>query len=318
MKKNYIYIIFAVVLFVAIVFAGKYLIKPKYKTNEENPYDLNLEEIGKIPSEKMCNYKSKTIDLNIQKPKAIAIDKNDNIYISGDSSVLVLDKNGSKIKQFSTERMAYSLAISENNEIYVGEQNQLKKYSQTGELLGIVTVISDDAFITSIAISKEKIYLADAESEMVYIYKGKKRIGKIGTRDSGAITRFVLPSYYFDVAIDPDSTIWIANTGIHKLVNFREDGSMRSYWGKTSSYPEGFCGCCNPTHFAIMNDGSFITSEKGIVRVKKYSPAGEFVCAIASPDSFITGSTGLDIAIDSQQRIYVLEPKAKKIHIFYK
>jgi hypothetical protein len=81
---------------------------------------------------------------------------------------------------------------------------------------------------------------------------------------------------------------------------------------------EGFCGCCNPTHIAILRDGSFVTSEKGIARVKIYNRLGNLISLVAGPDQFIEGTEGLDLATDSEQRIYVLDPKQKAIRIFEK
>jgi len=81
---------------------------------------------------------------------------------------------------------------------------------------------------------------------------------------------------------------------------------------------EGFCGCCNPTHMAIMQDGSFVTSEKGIARVKVYNRIGELTSVVASAEQFDEGTEGLDIAVDSRQHIYVLDPKRKQIRIFTK
>jgi hypothetical protein len=79
---------------------------------------------------------------------------------------------------------------------------------------------------------------------------------------------------------------------------------------------EGFCGCCNPSHFAFLEDGSFVTSEKGIARVKVYNRLGDLVSVVAGPDQFKEGVEGLDLAIDSKQRIYVLDPLEKAIRVF--
>jgi hypothetical protein len=81
---------------------------------------------------------------------------------------------------------------------------------------------------------------------------------------------------------------------------------------------DGFCGCCNPSHFAFLSDGSFVTSEKGIERVKVYSPRGVFQYIVAPPDAFIEGTRGLDLAVDSKDRIIVLDPEKKLIRIFVK
>jgi hypothetical protein len=81
---------------------------------------------------------------------------------------------------------------------------------------------------------------------------------------------------------------------------------------------DGFSGCCNPTHIAILNDGSFVTSEKGIVRVKIIDPTGKFKTVVATPDDFEKGTTGLDIAIDSEERIILLDPLRNQVRIFEK
>ena len=81
---------------------------------------------------------------------------------------------------------------------------------------------------------------------------------------------------------------------------------------------DGFSGCCNPSHAAVLQDGSFVTAEKGLVRVKIHNRAGEFVCLVAAPDQFDKGTVGLDLAVDSNGRIHVLDPKRKQVRIFEK
>ena len=81
---------------------------------------------------------------------------------------------------------------------------------------------------------------------------------------------------------------------------------------------EGFCGCCNPSHFTILNDGKFVTSEKGIARVKVYNRLGILESVVAGSDQFIEGTVGLDLAVDSENRIYVLDPVKKMVRIFEK
>jgi hypothetical protein len=79
---------------------------------------------------------------------------------------------------------------------------------------------------------------------------------------------------------------------------------------------EGFCGCCNPTHMAILPDGSFVTSEKGLPRVKIHAQSGELKAVVAAPDSFAEHTVGLDLAVDSAGRILVLDPVARAVRIF--
>jgi hypothetical protein len=81
---------------------------------------------------------------------------------------------------------------------------------------------------------------------------------------------------------------------------------------------EEFCGCCNPSHIALLDDGSFVTSEKGIARVKVSNRIGKLVSVVAGSDQFTEGTEDLDLAVDSKNRIYVLDPKRKMVRIFEK
>ena len=291
--------------------------KPNYDHPAKNPYELGLDSIGKIAKEKYCDVKVSMLKIPFETSKALAVDKDDNMYVSGDHSILILSKEGSKITQFDTDITATALAISENKIIYAALENHIATYSYAGELLKVWPSFKKESYITSLVIIGTKIFIADAELEVVHEYKSDGTyLRSIGSKDKEEADSFILPSYFFDVAVAPDQTLWAANTGKHKLVSFDSDGKLSTYWGETSAAVEDFCGCCNPSHFAIMHDGSFITAEKGIVRVKKYSKTGKFECAIAGPDQFEASSTGLEIAINSENDILVLEPALRKIHIF--
>ena len=90
---------------------------------------------------------------------------------------------------------------------------------------------------------------------------------------------------------------------------------------------EGFCGCCNPSNIAILADDSFVTCEKGLARVKIYDPEGSFVGVVAGPEQFgVTAHIcvtpeqclkgGFDVAVDSQDRIFILDTINNVVKIF--
>jgi hypothetical protein len=50
--------------------------------------------------------------------------------------------------------------------------------------------------------------------------------------------------------------------------------------------------------------------------VKVYSAQGEFEGVVAAPDRFAKDDAGLDLAVDSTGRIFVLDPAAGKVRVF--
>jgi hypothetical protein len=104
------------------------------------------------------------------------------------------------------------------------------------------------------------------------------------------------------------------------------DGDFEGAWGKPTAAIEGFCGCCNPIGLALLSDGRFVTCEKGLPRVKVYSAEGEFESVVAGTESFPENAKacsglndcvhgGLDAAVDSEGRIYILDFVASDIRV---
>jgi hypothetical protein len=100
---------------------------------------------------------------------------------------------------------------------------------------------------------------------------------------------------------------------------------MQSAWGKPSSENDGFTGCCNPAHMAILPDGSFVTYEKGTDKIKVFDPTGSFLCLVGGAGSFKgksdfqLGNINLvkDIATGTDGSIYVLDCY-NRINVFKK
>jgi hypothetical protein len=82
---------------------------------------------------------------------------------------------------------------------------------------------------------------------------------------------------------------------------------------------EGFCGCCNPSSFARLPDGRFVTSEKGLVRIKVYDAKGKFLGLVAGHSQLVRKSQALPVyrvACDSAGRVLALDPTTGNIRIF--
>lgn len=260
------------------------------------------------------------LKVNLNSLRGIAVDRDDLIYVAGDSALVVLQGSGREISRFTTGAPAGCLAVSPEGRIYLGMKDHLSVLNKDGSEIGTWDKINSTAIITSIAVTETEVFVADAGNKVVWRYGASGNLlGKIGERngEEGKIG-FVIPSPYFDVAIDRDGLLWAVNSGRHALENYTLDGELRSSWERTSVGLDGFCGCCNPIHMAILPNGSFVTSEKGIARVKIHDPTGEFRTVVAAPELFAEGTGGLDLAVDAQERILVLDPKAGVVRIFVK
>ncbi len=318
MKNKSTIIIAAGFIAISIVIIGKFIINRKPADNNKNPYELNIDSISKIADKDICWKEIKKIPINFGCPHGIAIGPDDAIWVSGDSLLLEIDLNNQEKARINTTETGTAIAVSNENLLYVAMENHVEVFSVEGVLINKWNAVEDNSEITSLALRSNTILVADAENGFVYEHnKEGKLLHRFGSKDTtDEIRKFIIPSYYFDVAVDNKNNLWVVNPGKHLLVCFNDDGSVKNTFGKFSASLDGFCGCCNPTHIAIMKDNTFITAEKGIVRVKQYSSSGEFMCAVAGPDLFSENSKGLDIAIDSKGILYVLEPQNKVIHVF--
>ena len=71
----------------------------------------------------------------------------------------------------------------------------------------------------------------------------------------------------------------------------------------------------------MLDDGSFVTCEKGLVRVKVYDPDGSFLGVVAGPETFdIDPAThpaaAFDVAADKEGRIFILDTVRNIVRIF--
>jgi hypothetical protein len=74
-----------------------------------------------------------------------------------------------------------------------------------------------------------------------------------------------------------------------------------------------------------LPDGRFVTSEKGLARVKVSSPKGAFENAVAGADAFTkyfekvnSLPVALDVAADSTGRIFIADSLGGAVRIFEK
>ena len=252
-----------------------------------------------------------------------------NLTAGPDGSIWVVGTGG--IRKFSAageltlaiplDRPVYALALRASGEILAGQAGQISVLDAKG---GVLTVLSDlpaGLLPTSIAIAGPHILVADAGNRVVLKLDATgNKTGVIGARDPDRNLRgFVVPSPYFCVRMASDGLLRVTNPGEHQIESYTLDGDLEAAWGTGSFAVAGFCGCCNPVSFDIFPDGSFVTCEKGLPRVKLYDSAGGFTGLVAGPEAFPeylqaanagtphSLGSGIYAAIDPAGRVLVLD-----------
>lgn len=298
--------------------------------SEEYAYDV--QDLAKIdPNLVLYEESSRPINTGFEEARSITAGSG-SIYVAGDMAVREFSTDGAFGSEIAFSDEPRCLAVTDSA-IYVGMKDHVEVYNQQGDRLASWQSLGGDAVLTSIAVSKDDVFVADAGNRVVLRYdRTGKLINRIGEKDEARnIPGFVVPSPYLDLAIAGDGLLRVTNPGRHHIEAYTFNGDREFWWGEFSSGVEGFCGCCNPVNFAMLGDGSYVTCEKGLIRVKVYDPAGDFVGVVAGPEQLAPGGAshvcldpaqcqagGFDVAVDADGRVLVLDTIKSVVRVFTK
>ena len=261
------------------------------------------------------------IPVGLTHPRALAVGPDGKIFVAGDKALLAFDSKGAKTAEFKLDYDPQCLAVGNADHkypgrIYVGTSDHVEVLDSSGKQLASWDALGEKALPTSIALAENDVFLADAGNRLVWHYDTDgKLINRIGAADRiRKIPGFFITSPYFDLAVGHDGLLYVVNPGALRLEAYTFEGDLESSWGKGSPAIDGFFGCCNPAHFAVLSDGRFVTAEKGLPRIKIYGPQGKFECVVAGQDQF--PSVAADLAVDNDGRILVLDSNKSRVLIF--
>jgi len=302
-------------------------------------YLYDVKDLAKIdPNLILYEESAQPISTGFTDSHGIALDSQGSIYVAGDRAIRVFAQSGDLLNVIELTDAPRCLTVAGDDKIYIGMTNYVEVYGQQGKRLASWDSLGERAVLTSIAVSKNDVFVADAGNRIVLHYDTTGRlINRIGAKDKERnIPGFVIPSPYFDLAVARDGLLRVVNPGLRRIEAYTFDGYLEFWWGKFSSAVEGFCGCCNPVNFAILKgprsagiDDNFVTCEKGLIRVKIYDPEGAFVGVVAGSEQLVEGGAsrvsefgagsqagGFDVAVDAQGRIFVLDTINNVVRIF--
>jgi hypothetical protein len=280
---------------------------------EQFDYDM---DVLRVVDPALVKYRrSFAFDTGLAEARAIAVDLEGRILVGGDRRVVTYDERGEVLGRIGLDGEPTCVAVDRDGTLYVGVRTHVQVFGADGKRAARWPVIDPETVLTSIAVYEDNVFLADAGERIVRRYDREGRLlNTIGAKDPERnIPGFVVPSPYFDLAVSSDGLLRVANPGRHRIEAYTFDGDLELWWGKPSAKIRGFCGCCNPSSFAILPDGSYVTAEKGLTRVKAYDERGTFACVVAPPSEFGEGAGGPDVCVDARGRVLVLDPMRRRV-----
>ena len=304
------------VAIVVIVLVDQRGSKPERKG--KNPYAYDVEEYRTVDSSLILYKEIRSIELG-ESILPMAIDYYHGlIYLAVDSAWMTITAGGSQSGFYPLDDTPGVIHVAADG-VYIGFRHQAARFNFDGELVLLFDSLGSGSVITSLVSNETDLLIADAGNRKIHRFSKEGTLLNAfeGKRNDQDLHGFIIPSPYFDVAISPDGELWAANTGMHSLENYTPEGTLRGYWVSSAITLEGFSGCCNPAHFDILPDGTFLTSEKGLVRIKLYKPSGELIGVVAGPDLF-DGERAPEITFSPEGTIFALDFNRNAVRVFEK
>jgi hypothetical protein len=281
-----------------------------------NPYAYDASEFARVEPSLIKWKETRQILLDDNIPRAIAYRKG-NIFLLTSGNLQILNNEGARFRTISLRTDPVCLGFSENGNVIVGFANYLVILDDDGSIRR-QSEVAGNAKFTSIASMNGNIYVADGINRKVLVFSDSlERRGEFsGESGVSAIHGFIVPDTRFTLGVNQENELWITNPGLHAIQNYTEEGNLRSFIQNSSFGIEGFSGCCNPVHFTFLPDGGFVTSEKGIIRVKVLKESGEVASVVAAPEKFTKGTMAPGVAVDQDGNVLLLDFDRNMIRIF--
>jgi hypothetical protein len=282
------------------------------------PVGNEMESLRKVAPSLMRWTEVEKLNTGMKSPKGIAVGPDKSVYVVGDNTLEVFSPGQHHRKVRSLAGSPRCITVSPGGEIFLGVRDHVEALHNFSSIPQMWPSPHAGVIITSVAFFKNGLLAADAGNRIVWKYDNTGHItGSFGRMDAktGA-PGLIIPSPHLDVAVTEKGNIAISNPGRHEIEIYSPNGRLIRKFGRTGNTIDRFSGCCNPTDFAILPDGDWVTSEKGLPRVKVLKPDGALESVILPPDAFPIDPVGMDIATDTAAHVYVLDSVSHNILVF--
>ena len=297
---------------------------------EGNPFAYDISALAKTDPKLIGYEELKRFHALPSAARHLEAGPNDTLFAAAGNSIFTLSAEGSRGLEISLSGPARCVAIAADGTIFAGLRDHIEVFNPKGKPLAVWETPGAKTWFTGLTVGENDVFAADAGNRLVLRFdRSGKLKGRIGAKNpERAVPGFVIPSPYFNVKIHQDGLLRVNNPGRHRMEIYTFDGDFEGSWGKPGGGIETFCGCCNPVNFAMLPDGRIVTCEKGLPRVKVHGTTGALESVVAGPESFPenvkvgagghetdASLSGLDVAVDSHGRIFILDLITSEIRV---
>jgi hypothetical protein len=298
------------------------------KAGTPNPFAYDVSRLSKTDPKLISYEETARWKCPRNEVRRIAAGPDERLCVCAGNYITVMTRDGQRGLEIALPDGARCVAVAKDGTIYAGLRNHIEVFDAKGQRKATWDSAGKKSWFTGLAVGENDVFAADSGGRVLLRYdRSGKLLGRIGEKSKERdIPGFVIPSPYLDVKIARDGVLRVNNPGRHRVEAYTFEGDLAKSWGKAGAGIEDFCGCCNPIGLALLPDGRFVTCEKGLPRVKVYSPEGEFESVVAGAESFPENAKvcsnlndctrgGMDAAVDSAGRIYILDLIAGHVRV---
>ena len=244
-------------------------------------------------------------------------DRATQVYALGDDEVRVFERGGRLARAWKAPQKASCLGVAADGRVVVGSPGRVDLFSATGGHIGGFAAGPTDkpADVTAVRLVGDAVLVADAAARVIrrFDLRGAEQ-GVIGAQNKTG--GFMLPNRNLDFDVDAAGVIHATDTGRHQVTSWTLDGTKVAAFGKFGmARLEDFVGCCNPVNVAVAPDGSIVTGEKMVARVKVFNK-DRVLQAVIGPEHFDPMCRQIHVAVDSSGRIIAADPERRTIAIY--
>ena len=232
------------------------------------------------------------------------------VFVALSDKISVFDLSGNFQHDFPISPGIRDIAVAQHL-IYLTYSTKIEIYSFTGKRMGGWESCSPNSDYCALAITENYVFVTDVSERHVVKYNKEGRM----LRFIRSPDRFILPDRNaFDI-IAINDTIYVANSGRHRIESYTLCGEFITSFGKAGSQPGAFAGCCNPVFLAATPAGNILTSEKGNPRISSYGRDGKFRMVLFDSQALGGGRNAYRMRV-SGEHIYVASRRTVSVFTF--